>query len=323
MVALKNVANTPLIADAEAAVARGLAVARKVPLKYWRMGVLALVLFWICHNLAVLVWYLVPTPQLPVAQVTPSTGVTTAAGPSRNVDIVAVQALNLFGDFNAVPVAAVAPEPQQQIEITKLNLELQGIIAANDPNQSWAIIGRANEQKLYKVGDPIDGANGVKLAEIHSLKVILNNNGSLEELWLYGEDGLKVASAAPPQQPTFTPPPVNNSPASPAPADVQASISRDQIEQAKNIGDVVRFMVATENGKMIGYKVRPGRKRELFDQVGLRADDIVVSVNGIEVNEPQKVREVYQALKNATEANLQVMRDGSTHSIQITMSSEG
>jgi general secretion pathway protein C len=86
---------------------------------------------------------------------------------------------------------------------------------------------------------------------------------------------------------------------------------------------VVRFMVATENGRMIGYKVRPGRKRELFDQVGLRQDDIVVSVNGIEVNEPQKVREVYQALKNATEANLQVMRDGSTHSIQITMSSEG
>ena len=89
----------------------------------------------------------------------------------------------------------------------------------------------------------------------------------------------------------------------------------------KSIGDVVRFMVATENGQMIGYKVRPGRKRELFDQVGLKNDDIVVSVNGIEVNEPQKVREVYQALKTATEANLEVMRDGSTQFIQIRMSS--
>ena len=72
---------------------------------------------------------------------------------------------------------------------------------------------------------------------------------------------------------------------------------------------------------MIGYKVRPGRKRELFDQVGLKNDDIVISVNGIEVNEPQKVREVYQALKTASEANLQVLRDGGTQSIQIRMSS--
>jgi len=316
MVALKNVANHSYIASAEAALAHGSAHLKKVPLKYWRLGVLALVLFWICHNLAVLVWYLVPAPALPTAPVTPTVAVRNDSGPTRNVDVAAIQQLNLFGDLNAQPVVEQPVVEQQQIEITKLNLELQGIIAANDPKLSWAIIGRAENQKLYKVGDEIDEARGVKIAEIHSLKVILNNNGNLEELWLYGEDGMKVASTTPQ---TYTPPPINNGPA----PDVSASVSRDQIEQAKNIGDVVRFMVATENGRMIGYKVRPGRKRELFDQVGLRADDIVVSVNGIEVNEPQKVREVYQALKNATEANLQVMRDGATHSIQITMSSEG
>lgn len=317
--ALKNVANHSYIAGAEAALARGSATLKRVPLKFWRLGVLALVLFWICHNLAVLVWYLIPAPSLPTAPVTPVSIARADSGPGRNVDVGAIQQLNLFGDLNAQPVVTETPVVEQQrLEVTQLNLELQGIIAANEPSLSWAIIGRADNQKLYKIGDEIDDARGVKIAEIHSLKVILNNNGKLEELWLYGEDGLKVASSAPPQQ-TYTPPPVNTGPA----PDVQASVSRGQIEQAQNIGDVVRFMVATENGRMIGYKVRPGRKRELFDQVGLRQDDIVVSVNGIEVNEPQKVREVYQALKNATEANLQVMRDGSTHSIQITMSSEG
>lgn len=314
--ALKNVANHSYIAGAEAALARGSATLKKVPLKFWRLGVLALALFWICHNLAVLVWYLIPAPSLPAAPVTPITIARADSGPGRNVDVGAIQQLNLFGDLHAQPVVTETPVIEQRLEVTQLNLELQGIIAANEPSLSWAIIGRADNQKLYKIGDEIDNARGVKIAEIHSLKVILNNNGKLEELWLYGEDGLKVASSAPQQ--TYTPP-VDTGPA----PDVQASVSRGQIEQAQNIGDVVRFMVATENGRMIGYKVRPGRKRELFDQVGLRQDDIVVSVNGIEVNEPQKVREVYQALKNATEANLQVMRDGSTHSIQITMSSEG
>lgn len=316
MVALRNVANHSYIAGAEAALAHGSATLKKVPLKYWRLGALALVLFWICHNLAVLVWYLVPAPELPAAPVVPATLVRTDSSPGRSIDVAAIQQLNLFGDLNAQPVVEQPVIEQPRIEITKLNLELQGIIAANDPNLSWAIIGRADNQKLYKIGDPIDDARGVKIAEIHTLKVILNNNGNLEELWLYGEDGTEVASNTPQ---SYTPPPVSSGPE----PDVQSSVSRDQLEQARNIGDVVRFMVATENGRMIGYKVRPGRKRELFDQVGLRPDDIVVSVNGIEVNEPQKVREVYQALKNATEANLQVMRDGSTHSIQITMSSEG
>jgi general secretion pathway protein C len=315
MVALKNVANHSYIASVETALAHGSDAFKKVPLKYWRLGVLALVLFWICHSLAVLVWYLVPSPELPLAPVVPSAVVRTDGSPGRNIDVAAIQQLNLFGDAAAQPLVEQPVVEQPRIEITQLNLELQGIIAANDPQFSWAIIGRADNQKLYKIGDPIDNARGVKIAEIHSLKVILNNNGNLEELWLYGEDGTKVASTAPQ---TYTPP-VS---AGPDP-DATASVSRGQLEQARNIGDVVRFMVATENGRMIGYKVRPGRKRELFDQVGLQTDDIVVSVNGIEVNEPQKVREVYQALKNATEANLQVMRDGSTHSIQITMSSEG
>jgi general secretion pathway protein C len=312
MVALKNVAHSPFIAEAEAVMARWVVIARRVPLKYWRMAVLALAFLWICHNLAALVWYLVPNPDLPVSQVTPKAG-RVAATSGRTVDIEAVQALDLFGN---VPAQLVEQQPvqQQQLERTRLNLELQGIIAANDPGKSWAIIGPGESQKLYKVGDPLDGASGVKVADIQSLKVIINNNGNLEELWLYGEDGMNVASST-----NYTPPSNNNTPA----PEVATAISRDQIEQAKNIGDVVRFMVATENGRMIGYKVRPGRKRELFDMVGLKTDDIVVSVNGIEVNEPQKVREVYQALKNATEANLQVVRDGATHSIQISMSSEG
>ena len=313
MVALKNVADMPLFTQANDTLARWGTSLKKVPLKYWRLGILAIALFWICHTLAGLFWYLIPAPTMPVAAVKPTVGAIDV-GAGGSVNVAEVQALNVFGDYNQKPIEKPV-ETQPRLELTKLNLELQGVIAANDPKLSWAIIGKANDQKLYKIDEEIDGARGVKIAEVHDIKVILDNNGKLEELWLYGEDGKAVGG-----NDSYVPP---SNPGPSAPVGETAVISRDQIDQARNIGDVVRFMVATENGKMVGYKVRPGRKRELFDQVGLKADDIVVSVNGIEVNEPQKVREVYQALKNATEANLQVMRDGSTHSIQITMSSEG
>ncbi len=319
MVAINDVANMPFVARLGSGLDRFIEVMQKVPTKTWRMAIMAIALFWIVHSLANVFWSVMPSAKLPVPKVVPTSnkGVVSNSGPVRKIDIDDTIAMNLMGDFNAAPLDApenvvVAPD-DEVVPISKLNLKLQGIIAANDPKFSWAIIGPSEEnQKLYKVGDELEEARGVKIVEIFDLKIRLNNNGSLEDLWLYGEDGTKVASS------NYVPPTRST-----APDVLKATVSRDQIQQARNIGDVVRFMVATENGKMIGYKVRPGRKRELFDQVGLRTDDIVVSVNGIEVNEPQKVREVYQALKNATEANLQVMRDGTTHSIQISMSSEG
>lgn len=310
--AISSVADSPFIAGASARFAQAKTVALKVPVRYYRAALIALSAFWACHTVASLFWLMLPPPVLPVQQVAPSSATFDLAGRAK-VDIEPIQALNLFGDINAEPVASNNTEttPDEQLEDTKLNVELQGVIAANDPEFSWAIIGRTENQKLYKIGDELDDAPGVKVAQIHDIRIVLDNRGNLEQLWLYGEDGKNFAKT-------------RAAPRAAEPEPTQAAVIRqEQIQQARNIGDVVRFMVATENGRMIGYKVRPGRQRELFDQVGLRTDDIVVSVNGIEVNEPQKVREVYQALKTATEANLQVLRDGTTHAIQITMSSEG
>ena len=318
--ALNNVANTPLVSNLYLALSRVGATAKAVPVKYWRMIAMALILIWICNSLILIIWSLVPAPQLPVPKAVANSGVTKSSTSGPSIDLAALQALNLLGDYNAEadePQNTATPEvTDEPLARTKLNLELQGIIEGRHGGASWAIIGRAEAQKLYGVGDKVDGANGVKISKVKSTKVILNNNGVLEELWLYGKDGKDFGSPTPSRP---TPAPTVAREDEPKRVEVDA----DDVMSVKSIGDVVRFMVATEDGKMIGYKVRPGRKRKLFDQVGLKSDDIVVSVNGIQVNEPQKVREVYQALKNATEADLVIMRDGNTHSINISMSPEG
>lgn len=318
--ALKNFAQSPLFENASGTLARAGSRVQKVPVRFWRMLVIALAAIWVCHILANIFWVLFPAPELPTPTVVAAQPMGDS-GPASNVDIEYVQSLNLFGDFNAEAVVEAPAEPTPEpVRRTQLNLELQGVIAASDPERSWAIIGRSSsDQRLYGIGDEIRGVRGVKIARVHDLRVVLDNNGTLEELWLYGEDGTRIASSAPPP-----PPPSRSRSDEPSEDEPRtATVSADQIQGARNIGDVVRFMVHTEEGRMVGYRVRPGRQRELFDQVGLENDDIVVSVNGIEVNEPQKVREVYQSLKTASEANLQVLRDGATHYIQITMSSEG
>lgn len=290
---------------------------QKVPVKRWRQMVLCILILWLCHSLARLFWVVIPVPYQPVPPVVPKIAFNSTDVVTSSVSLSLVN--DLFGRFDPASIVAI-PEPKEpeidpeNAPVTKLNLKLQGVIASSEPSKSWAIIGEASSQQLYKVGDSIPGVNDVKLLDVSDLWVILDNRGKPEKLWLYGEDGMKVAtSPARASRPVARPQPQEDR--------IVKEISQNQLAEAKSIGDVVRFMVATEGGQMIGYKVRPGRKRELFDQVGLKNNDIVVSVNGIEVNEPQKVREVYQALKTATEANLEVMRDGSTQFIQIRMSS--
>ncbi|HEY7774841.1 MAG TPA: type II secretion system protein GspC [Marinagarivorans sp.] len=309
----------PIVQAATAYLGKFGAVIRKVPTRRWRQLLLVLIALWLCHSVARLFWVVAPVPQQPVASVVPKSSVTQAEAAGAQVDLATLN--DLFGKYDpnaerdrlarerAEQLAREASEPVKE---TKLNLKLQGVIASNEPSKSWAIIGEASSQALYKAGDALPGVRGVKLKSIAELWVILDNNGKAEKLWLYGEDDKKFVATR------RTPAPV----APPEDDNVhKAEVDESAVKDIKSIGDVVRFMVATEGGQMIGYKVRPGRKRELFDQVGLKNNDIVVSVNGIEVNEPQKVREVYQALKTATEANLEVMRDGSTQFIQIRMSS--
>ncbi|MEY4589531.1 MAG: hypothetical protein RL497_1607 [Pseudomonadota bacterium] len=313
MVQLSRFTDTPLMARLTQESLKVVAILSKVPTERWRTLVFAVALIWSVHSLAKLFWLVMPTPKSAPEQLVPSASIASVQNKAPlNID--GLTNAHLFGDYDAEKMRAAAGQQNGENvnQITKLDLKLQGVIMSSDPEKSWAIIGEENAQQLFKVGDSVPPANGVTLEKVEDLRVILNNNGQREALWLYGEDGMNVATRAASAAPPPPPPPSNVQ---------QATVSQEQLQSATSIGDVVRFMVATEGGKMIGYKVRPGRKRELFDQVGLKNDDIVISVNGIEVNEPQKVREVYQALKTASEANLQVLRDGGTQSIQIRMSS--
>lgn len=291
-------------------------IAGKIPASRWRQLLLLLIAIWICNSAARLFWLLVPAPYQSMAPVVPKMQVDTKQTSFMAVDLAALN--DLFGRFDPQSLVAAPPPEEPAVDPenapeTTLNLQLQGVLASNNPLLSSAVIGESHAQVLYKIGEVIAGTSGVTLRDVADLWVILDNNGKPEKLWLYGEDGQKVSSITAVAPPAYRPEPADNV--------IKAEVTNEQLSDVKSIGDVVRFMVATDNGQMIGYKVRPGRKRELFDQVGLKNDDIVVSVNGIEVNEPQKVREVYQALKTATEANLEVMRDGSTQFIQIRMSS--
>src|SRR5690606_18937211 len=98
----------------------------------------------------------------------------------------------------------------------------------------------------------------------------------------------------------------------PAENDVNAEISR-------NISDVVAMSIHREGGQVVGYKIRPGRNAEQFTALGLQPDDIVTAVNGMPLNNPGKIMEIYKNMSNGTSANLEISRGGSVLSVDIVI----
>lgn len=285
----------------------------RLPVSFWRNLIIALSLVWVTQNLAKLVWVIFAAPSLPtppVVAVPLTNEVVNVSG--YTVDLDALQANELFGKAVAGEVVAepvdAGPVVSDNAEITNLNLNLVGVMVSSIDANSSAIIAEGSKQEIYQINDKLPVGNNVKLAKVMSDRVILNNNGNFEALLLYTEaDYMKISRAQPAaREKTSAPSPK-----------VQKKIKPSQLP--KSISDVVRFSVHREEGEMVGFRIRPGKNRELFTELGLETNDIVTSVNGIAIDNAQAIRDNYQQLKSATAADLEIKRGEETVLINVSL----
>lgn len=292
---------------------------RKLPVSVWRSIVIALALLWMVHNVARLVWVFISAPELGVPPVIAIQAVRGSEQVSSyNVDLSAMQAEQIFGASVAEPETLAEPvqtQVEDDVEKTSLNLKLVGLLASNDQSQASATIANGNNQDIYEINDTLPVGNNVKLAKVLSDRVILNNNGNYEALWLYSEADFNVrysASAAPNRRV------VEDDAAEDVDVErIETSVKPSDVPES--ISDVVRFSVHREEGQMVGFRIRPGKDREFFEQLGLEANDIVTSVNGIAIDNPQAIRDNYQQLKSATSADLEIKRGDEMVYINVTL----
>jgi general secretion pathway protein C len=257
----------------------------------------ALVLL-IAHQLAELTWLMVPssTADRPAPTVA---ALPTSVKRASSSDLSAIADAHLFGvpkldEPAPVPTPTVVDAPD-----TTLGVKLTGLVAYDDPAAGQAIIasGRSQEKK-YAVGQAIEGGSGASVHAVYRDRVILNRNGRLEALRLPKETSAAVRTAAP-------------MPAPPPPEPEQDDSLREAISNnATKLTDVLRIAPQVQGGQMIGFRLNPGRDRATFDALGLKAGDVVTDINGTVLDDPGKGLQVFQALGEATQANVTVLRDG-------------
>ncbi len=321
-----------------------------VPTHVWRSLVMLLLVLWLAHTLARLFWLAVPPPRIPAADISPNV-VASASAPTggRTVDIAALRELEVFGRSSGSaadtvvleePEVQTGPLIEEQAVDTQLRLVLRGVIGSSEEEEARAIIADSNRQKIYLVGDELPAGRRVTLAKVLDTRVILNNDGRYESLWLYqenpnlptprqtqvpvdtarsrswsgeedtGMEDISYAPATPSEQPTRG-----------AVQRRQAPVSEEEIiaEASRTLSDVVRMNIHREGGQVMGYQISPGRDAQRFQALGLQSGDIVTSVNGMPLNNPGNIMEIYRNMSDATSATLEIRRGGQTVTVDVSL----
>jgi general secretion pathway protein C len=322
---------------------------RQVPFHVWRRVCLAVFALWLCYSFSLLFWLLMPVPVIPEPPLALPTNTKFAeqlgSVAGSHVDIDALKDLSLFGEgvVEAVPVVPKLPGIEQEAVETSLRLVLHGAVPSNDPQEAKAIIGDSGKQAGFKPGEELSiGPRGVKLAKVMMDRVILDNNGRYETLWLYDKQRPATTSQrnartvsgpvrrAVQAQPAT--PPVKGIPAQTAALeeadDAQGFIgavkpkdgqSLPTEEQVRMVTDILNVSMYREGGQLIGFRIRPKGDNELFERLGLQPNDVVTAVNNIGLDNTSRAMEVYRSLGQESRATLEILRNGTTVTVDVAL----
>jgi general secretion pathway protein C len=263
----------------------------------WVSLALVVVLAW---QLVQLGWAILGATKAPGASTTAPV-VAPAAPPGPAIDLPTILNAHLFGVAGAPPAGATDPN---SVAATQMNLVLVGTIAESDPERGYAIIGEsAATAKVYAVGKTITG--GTKLHSVYPDRAILDRGGKLEALLLprkFTGGGLAPVAAQPAPQ------------ADPMLGDRLRNLAT---QNPAAITDILRPQPVFANGQQRGYRVYPGRNREIFTKLGLMPGDLVTAINGTPLDDPARGMEVLNTMNAATDVTVTVERNGQTTQINI------
>jgi general secretion pathway protein C len=288
-----------------------------VSLQRWQSILIVFLAALILADLARLVWLAVPSPTPAPLSITP---INVAASPTSKstsaVDIEKMAGWHLYGEVGVQPQNA--PVTVEQAQDTTLNLQLLGVISASEAAMARAFILADGRQQQFAIGEQLPGPGKVVLSKVLVDRAIIDNNGRFETLWLYDPN------AAPLMAPQATLP--NATP--PSTVDMRDNAGVTQLAQnyrnqlyknPSSLADVIQVAPASEGGKLLGYRINPGRDPEQFARFGLKPGDIVTAINDVNLDDPQRALELYNVLRTQSDASITVRRGSDVLVLMISL----
>jgi len=227
--------------------------------------------------------------------------------------------------FKSIPV----DEPQDLI--SKLNADLDSLFVLNvaksakniPPKKSrggaFAIMSLASgEQKMYSEGENI--ADEVKVLEIFADKVVVENRGVKQEIFLSDGGNTNVAQGPSvqqiPQSANISGGQSSPQPNESAPPRRGENLGQQDLRQLRNdvMNDVsiLAQYSAPEpllmDGEVKGFRLHLSNRLRLLYQVGFRPGDVITELNGVRLNDPDTIQQTLYNFIGSEQLAVSVMR---------------
>jgi general secretion pathway protein C len=204
------------------------------------------------------------------------------------------------------------PRDDAQVATT-LALTLRGTVDSTDPALSTAIIAGPDQKDAgYHVGDTLPG--GGVLDAIHADHVEIRNDGRRESLALTDKPSANQSGTPAPPAPSGT---TTNAPAVIVGATgARSAEASSQAAAATALGSHANVLPVVENGQTVGARISVADVA-LLERVGLRRDDVVLSIDGQPVAAGGFNQALEDRLRSGGGVDLVVRRDGREQTVRV------
>ena len=263
----------------------------------------------LAYQLSILIWSLVPEPELefdPVpAQLAQSQQPQQALSTRQKTAQISAQ--HLFGRAEQAPVRAAAPV--KDAPKSSLRYKLRGIYYSTDQALASVILQKdASDTQFYRLGDEVD--RNIYIEQIHPDHIIIARSGRLEKLVL--EKPTTDVNA--PRERVAA---LNTQPAQSS--RVLQNYRRRYKDNPMALAKRFQAIPVEENGKNVGYKLRALRGERLLQKLNLQPDDVFLEINGIGLDKPFQALDALKSLTTANSVALTIMRNGNRETLDFNL----
>ena len=236
--------------------------------------------------------------------------VSVASSTPPSYEVSKILSMNLFGQYQNTPKVKPTAPVVTEAPKTTLNVKLVGVVASSNPKLSVAVMSYQGKQNTYGIGEAIDNTRAT-IASIFADRVIIRNQGRDETVMLDGQKYQKSppVSARQPQR---------KDPTASKATDVTA-IKKAILSNPQSLFTYIRLSQVKKDGQLMGYRVNPGKDRALFDAIGLKPNDLAVSLNGKDLTDPAVMASLWSELSSVSAFSLTVERGGQLHQVDIDL----
>jgi len=185
------------------------------------------------------------------------------------------------------PPITPPPAPPKQEFIAPLNIKLDGIISSDQEDNNVAMIAdETNKEKIYRLADRIKDGQVLKISRNNV--VILRANGQ-QEIFLLRKE------IEEPKKWDYILKKIDEN-----------SYQIDPREFTKQIDSFGQFIedfflgISYQDNKPIGIKIGKLQENDIATRLGLKENDIILSVNNIQLSEPKNRVNIYDRITEMT-----------------------